>query len=118
MTLNKDVSQIRLNQAQSQAELSSLPNLRNEPPLKHSSSNEAIDVDESELNEEAELQRLLKKLLLNRTIDIQNQLQIYQELTKLEEQQKKRKEERDVKKKQMKDTIDAANFKKYLEDWE
>jgi hypothetical protein len=83
--LNRNVSQIRLNQAQSQPDLSSLTNLRIEPPLKHSSSNEGNDVDENELYEEAELQRLLKKLLLNRSIDIQNQLQIYQELTKLEE---------------------------------
>lgn len=69
MTLNKDVSTIRLQQVKSHAEISPV---RPEPkmsPKQIYAQNE--DYDENEINEEVELHNLLKKML-NRSIDIKN----------------------------------------------
>lgn len=83
LTLNKDVSQIRLNQVKSHAEFYPLKADQKLSP-KEIYNASPDEYDENEADEEVQLHNLLKKML-NRSIDLKNQLQIYQELTKLEE---------------------------------
>ena len=67
MTLNKDVSQIRLQQVKSHTEISPVPVEQKMSPKEIYAQNE--DYDENEINEDVELHNLLKKML-NRSIDI------------------------------------------------
>ena len=67
MTLNKDASQIRLQQVKSHAEISPVPVEQKMSPKEIYAQNE--DYDENEINEDVELHNLLKKML-NRSIDI------------------------------------------------
>ena len=67
MTLNKDVSQIRLQQVKSHTEISPVPVEQKMSPKEIYAQNE--DQDENEINEDVELHNLLKKML-NRSIDI------------------------------------------------
>ena len=67
MTLNKDVSQIRLQQVKSHAEISPVHVEQKLSPKQMYAQNE--DFDEEEVNEDVELHNLLKKML-NRSIDI------------------------------------------------
>lgn len=76
MTLNKDASQIRLNQVKSQADFSSPVKAEQKLSPKEIYNTLPNEYDENEANEEVELHNLLKRML-NRSIDIKNQLQIY-----------------------------------------
>ena len=67
MTLNKDVSQIRLQQVKSHADISPVLLEQKLSPKQMYAQNE--DFDEEEVNEDVELHNLLKKML-NRSIDI------------------------------------------------
>ena len=67
MTLNKDVSQIRLQQVKSHADISPVLVEQKLSPKQMYAQNE--DFDEEEVNEDVELHNLLKRML-NRSIDI------------------------------------------------